>query len=280
MKNKLLIILVAFILVFSSLSLAAPLDEKVINDQVRAYLKLVELRAKPEMEQIKNLYKGELSGLVANADRIVPGLKAETEQYLSLADLEQVKSPHLQGVEKSLQLAFVSLLRESLGQMEKDYKKPAQSLNSLKLVKAFYGGIENAVKRRGQYINTPNIFHDQIVYLFGYLEKEIKAGAKENITAGKKEINKIIDQVYFLSVLYELEGIAANRGKDEVLVREKQTEGKIFFRMIRNSSKDAKSGAAIAAEFTKPGQDMDLVFIKENLRLAFPEFSEEFIGKF
>ena len=35
----------------------------------------------------------------------------------------------------------------------------------------------------------------------------------------------MVDRVYFLSVLYEIEGLAANRGKDDAVVAEKQIEG-------------------------------------------------------
>jgi len=64
-----------------------------------------------------------------------------------------------------------------------------------------------------------------------------------------KEILDDVDKVYFLSVLYELDGIAANRGRDDAVAREKCIEGMLFFEIIKDSAANSGLGAAIEAEF-------------------------------
>ncbi len=110
--------------------------------------------------------------------------------------------------------------------------------------------------------------------------KESKAKNAKNVEAGVAEVFGVIDRVYFLSVLYELEGIAANRGKDENVVAEKQVEGTLFFKIIKDSAKNAQAAAVVEAQFAKPPAEMNLQLMKDSLKIAYPEMSEESKSKF
>lgn len=256
-------------------------DPARINGAVRAYLQLVEQRSakEPDLAKIKDLY-GALSPLFVEANAILPGLKADADNYLARAEKAAIKGPFLQGVEKSAQRAFVALLQRSLDKMESQGKNAEASLASLKAARALYGGIENTALRRGDYVGNQRLFQDRVLYVFDYLEGAVKARNAKNIAAGIGELLGLVDKVYFLSVLYELEGIAANRGKDENVVAEKQVEGTIFFKIIKDSAKSVQAAAAIEAEFAKSPAEMNLQSIKDYLRIAYPELAAEFKSKF
>ena len=163
----------------------------------------MELRkaSSPDMGVIEKLYYDNLVSLVGAADGIVPGLKHDTAQYLTDAKNNPVKSPLLQGVEKNIQLAFVSLMNQYFVQIEKDYRNKNKASAKLKLAKALYGGIESTAKRRGDYIKSQNVFHDRIMLAFDYLEKGTGSKDLAQVRAGIGGIKQAIDQVYFLSVL-------------------------------------------------------------------------------
>ena len=121
-----------------------------IEGYVHAYLDLVTQRSakSPDMGQIGKLY-GSLVPLLQEADRLVPGLKAGADAYLAKAGTAAAKGPSLQGLEKTVQMAFVALLRKTLEIMESHRNKPEEALASLRLARASYGGLENTFKRRG-----------------------------------------------------------------------------------------------------------------------------------
>ena len=278
MKNRWLLI-VALLLLCPVVVSAATVDQ--VNDQVKVYLQFIELRkpANPNMAQIRSLYNEKLVVVIKAAAKLAPGLKAEVDQYLLLAEKNQVKLPYLQGVEKSMQFAFAQLMNQQLNLAEKNYKDKT-ALNTCKLAKAYYGGIDSTSIRRGEFVGSPNLFSDQFKYAFGVMEKAIAEKDQKTVTIAKNQIMILTTKVYFLGVLYELEGLAANRGKNENVVQEKMVEGKTFFKIIKSTAKDAKAATVIETEFNKPGADLNIAVVKENLQIAYPELSVEFKGKF
>lgn len=271
----------AFLLIFAAAARAGAADEAAkIEGYVHAYLDLVTERSakSTDMGRVGKLY-GSLAPLLQEADRVVPGLKAEADAYLAKAETAAGKSS-LQGVEKTVQMAFVVLLRSNLEIMESRRDKPAEALAGLDLARAYYGGLENTFKRRGGELGSVNVLHDQMVYAFGYLEKEVKAKHRTNIAKGWQAVDDLLVRVYLLSVLYELDGIAANRGKDENVVAEKQIEGQVFFRILRLIDPKMKSAAPIEAELAKPPAEIDIRLLKERLAAAYPKLAGEYRGKF
>lgn len=278
MKNRWLL-LVALLLLCPIIVSAATIDQ--VNGQVKAYLRFVELRkpANPNMGQIRELYNEKLVAVIKDATKLVPGLKVEVDQYLLQAEKNQVKLPYLQGVEKNMQFAFAQLMDQQLNLAEKNFKTKT-ALNTCKLAKAYYGGIDSTAIRRGEFVGSPNLFSDQFKYAFEVMEKAIADKDQKTVTIAKNQIILLNTKVYFLGVLYELEGLAANRGKNENVVHEKMVEGKTFFKIIKNAAKDAKAAATIEAEFNKSGAELNITVVKENLQIAYPELSVEFKGKF
>ena len=272
---------IILVLALSPLVQAAFSDDPArIGEVVKSYLQLMEQRSAkpPDMAKIKASY-GALAPLFAEADTVMPGLKADADNYLAQAEKATAKTPPLQGVEKSAQRAFVVLLRRSLSKVKSQGGDVEAALATLKAARALYGGIENTALRRGDYIGSQRIFQDRMLYALDFIETAVKAKNAKNIEAGMAEANGVVDRVYFLSVLYELDGIAANRGKDEVVVAEKQIEGILFFKIIKDSAKNAQAAALIEAQFAKPAADINLQLIKDNLKIAYPELAEEFKSK-
>lgn len=274
-------IAVVLTVALSCLTWAAFSDDPArIGEVVQSYLKLVEQRsAKPlDFPKIKELYAA-LSPLFLEAEAILPGLRQEADGYLARAEKAPVKLPLLQGVEKSAQRAFVALMERSLNKVKTQSNNTAAALASLKAAKALYGGIENTALRRGDYVGSQRLFQDRVLFAFTYLEDAVKAKNTKNIDAGIAEILGVVDKVYFLSVLYEIDGIGANRGKNEDVVAEKVVEGTVFFKIIKASAKNAQAVAAFEAELAKPPAEMNLQALKEYLKIAYPDLAAEFKAK-
>ncbi len=252
-----------------------------IEGYVHAYLDLVTQRSakSPDLTKIQQLYDS-LSPMLQEADRLVPGLKAGADAYLAKAETSAAKGPSLQGIEKTIQMAFVALLRGNLEIMESRRNKPEEALASLGLARALYGGLENTFKRRGVELGSINVLHDQMLYAFNFLEKEVKAKDAKDIAKGRQAVDDLLARVYVLSLLGELDGIAANRGKDENVVAEKQVEGQMFFRILRLIDPKIKSAALIEAELARPPAEMDIRLIKERLAAAYPQLAAEYREKF
>lgn len=242
-------------------------DTSKIANQINQYLQLIEAKQNPEsgMALIKKHYAA-VSDLLQQA-----GLKAQADRYLKQAEESQVAAPPLQGVDKTIQQALVILLHRELDQV---LHNPHDSGNAVANAYALYGGLRSIAERRGNYFGSDRLFADWIEDSF----KKLKGGT--NPQEAVQSVYDAIDDVYFLSVLYELEGIAANRGVNEIIVQEKQIEGLLFYEIIRPSAKNSTANETVRSELAKDGNEMDLDLIKQNLKLAFPEKSARYQKNF
>jgi len=236
-----------------------------IDAQINQYLCLTEARRSPnpKMDQIKEHYNA-LSDILTQA-----GLKNQADQYFAQAENSPLFTPPMQGVEKTFQQALVILIHEELEQVSGE--DSAQHIDN---AFALYGGLKSTAERRGQYFESDTLFTGIIEKSF----KNLKKGSDR--TGNTQKIYAAIDDVYFLSVLYELEGLAAKRGVDEIIVQEKQIEGSTFYEIIRSSAKDQAASETVRAEWAKGGNDLDIGLIKENMKIAFPEKSVHYQIKF
>lgn len=268
MKYKLL----SFLLV---LTLCAACSKKAettpgFDKQIRQYLSLVEAKQNPtpDLNQIKSCY-GALSDILTQA-----GLEAQADQYLAQAeqatDAKQMDPP-LEGLDKTVQQAIVIVIHNALDLIP---DSPKNSTEHIDAVDALYGGIKSTAERRGKYIGSETFFTDTLDACM----KKLRSGSDTSATI--QQIKSTINDIYFLSVLYELEGITANRGVNEIVVQEKQTEGFLFYEIIHPSSKDNAVSEKVRAELAKNGNEIDIDSVKENLKLAFPEKSAQYKDKF
>ncbi|MCX7921095.1 MAG: hypothetical protein N3B21_03600 [Clostridia bacterium] len=249
-----------------------------INKQTAQYLKIVELKKapNPDIQEIKNIYSNVLSKVVEEADKTSPGLKSDINEYLSLAEKDNVKAPHLQGFEKSMQMAFVNLIRGNLDSISRDYNDTGKALHYANKIKALYEAIKPTAKRREEYIDSKEEFNTKITTLINNLEKEITSKNQEKVAQYIKEIENIINKVYFLSVVYELEGIASNLEKNINIAFEKQVEGRVFFKIIKDSAGNEKLATLIENEFQKSASEINIAALRDNIKRAYPDLSSEY----
>lgn len=242
-------------------------DTSKTDAQIDHYLQLIEAKQNPEsgMDLIKKHYTA-VSDLLQQA-----GLKAQADRYLKQAVESQIAAPPLQGVDKTIQQALVILIHRELDQV---LHSPRDSGKAVANACALYGGLRSTAERRGKYFGSDRLFTDWIEDSF----KKLKDGT--NPQEAVQSVYDAIDDIYFLSVLYELEGIAANRGVNEIIVQEKQIEGLLFYEIIHPSAKNSEASKAVRSELAKDGNEMELDLIKQNLKLAFPEKSARYQKKF
>ena len=282
MKN-LSLFLVLFILALSLTGCnTASGDLAKVEKEAAAYTKLAAIEKGAEgLNQFKELYEGKnLLQVLTDADKLLPGLKAETDEFMAKAETESNKDAYLEGVEKRLQRAFVVLMAKSLDDATQSANADA-GLKSFKLARAYCKVIEITAKRRGALFNDENKFSNLYESMFNALEERIKAKDSAAVTAIKKQLCDLTDSVYFLSVLYEVKGLVELRGTDDPdEIFAKQVEGSSYFKIIRESAKDAKALAALDNEFAKPASEMDALLIIDNLKVAYPELAAEFKEQF
>lgn len=252
----------------------------VIRKEVRAYKKIMKLRqeSEPDIEQITFIYRNELSSLVSRAGSHLPDIKREIDTYLNNANFSEKVIPALQGVEKSLQLIFVKKIINGLEKVGAQIGGGDKSLKNINDVQEYYAAIENTAKRRGRYIGTENIFHKNII---GGLKIIKKAVLEQNIREyilGQERVVNSIQSIYFLSVLYELEGIAKYRGSKSIKAEEKRIEAMIFFKILMGTAVD-DSSILIEKELTKKCDNINIHLIIQNLKNAFPILVSKFSGK-
>jgi len=263
MKYRSLIVL----LVIALLSACAQkeTDTSKIDEQIGQYLSLIDARRSPEpdLSRIKELYAS-LSDILTQS-----GVKGQADRYFALVETAEHISPPMQGVEKSFQQALVVLIHRELDQI-----KAGAVTEHADTAYALYGGLRSTVERRGKYFGSETLFTGLIDESFQQLK------ASEELESSVQAIKTAIDDVYFLSVLYEFEGIAAKRGIDDVTVEEKQIEATIFYDIIKASATDRIAGEKVRLEMMRGGNEMDIDFLKESLRLAFPEKSALYEKKF
>jgi hypothetical protein len=261
MKNIILPLLVLSALFVACAPKAT--DTSKIDKQISQYLSLIDARRNPEpqMDQIKALYNT-LSEILIQAE-----LKDQADQYLEQATVAEHITPPLQGVEKIFQQALVTLIHNELDSAQ------ITSAN-IEAAQALYNGLESTAERRGKYFGSDTVFTTLIDDSFKALKHF------NDHSDAIQTIYTAINDVYFLSVLYELEGIAAKRGVNDIVVHEKQIEGSIFYDIIRASAKDSDASEVVRTEFAKDGNDIDIDLVKENLKIAFPDKSTIYGNKF
>jgi hypothetical protein len=144
-------------------------------------------------------------------------------------------------------------------------------------------------------------FSGQLDLMYKELEKSINDKNDQMIVKITQEIRILTQKVYFLSVLFEINGIVENRGtkgsKSEIsaisgatmssvdassqdVLFDKKMAAKCYFNIIKDWSKDKKASDEIQLELNKEPNEINVDTIKENLKKSFPEFSEEFKDKF
>jgi hypothetical protein len=254
-------------------------DLTKIEKQTGAYAKFTEVKQakEPDLPQLKSLYQETLSGVVEEADSILPGLKNDTDSWVTKVETEENKDACLEGVEKRLQLAFVTLMKKSLDEIESNSGDTDPALKSFRKANAYFAVIDITGKRRGAMFNDENKFHNQFASMFNGLEKSVKKKDVQGITGVKNQILNLTDRVYFLSVLFEIKGLIELRGKDDPAeIFAKQVEASSYFKIIRDSIDDEKALEVINTEFAKPATEIDAALIKENLKYGYREFAVEF----
>lgn len=79
----------------------------------------------------------------------------------------------------------------------------------------------------------------------------------------------MLKETYIFSVMYELVGIAENRGKSKEKCEEKVVEGRIFFETVEKYAEDTSLVNAIKASFETNYAEMDVEKTKEMVSRAF-----------
>ncbi|MBM4152596.1 MAG: hypothetical protein FJ220_03625 [Kiritimatiellaceae bacterium] len=239
-------------------------ETQKIDAQIQHYMEFINAKKgpAPQLDQIKVLYD-QFSDLLVQAD-----LKSQADLYLAQAATNANMSPFLQGVDKTVQQALVKLMRNELYQLTSKFGRADHV--RVDNAYALYGGLSSVAERRGKYIGSDTLFTSRIEGSFEHLREGVE------IPQAVHMIDQTINDIYFLSVLYEIEGITENRGVNDVIVHEKQIEGLLFYSIIHDAAKDPAVSDKIRAEWGKNGYDINLDEMTEDLRVAFPELSARY----
>ncbi|MCP4131704.1 MAG: hypothetical protein GY754_12060 [bacterium] len=255
-----------------------------------------DLRKKPiPWSGIEDFYKK--SNLKKELDKNKPALSRKVEQAIKNAIIK--KKPHIQKqvVSKDIQKYFCdyleSFFNRSFEEVSKqDIEKAGEYYNKVIVITA---------NRRIQWLKkfdftTPQLlpFHSAVVSaplsidyerhikktgaLFKQLEQFKAANSKEEYTKTLAKAEEFTAFVYYLAMLYEIEGIKNNRTTDAAKTEEKLYEAKLFYSVIQYYPEKKKvegnelQHTAIVSELAKDPGTINLQNLFLELRNRFPFF--------
>ena len=103
----------------------------------------------------------------------------------------------------------------------------------------------------------------------------VSTGNRRLIEKTKDTLLESIEEVYFLSVCYEMEDISKSRQSNKIKAMEKLLETKLFFEMIAKDT-ESKKAEKIRHVLAQPLDEIDLRKLNSMLYDAFPVFKARY----
>ncbi|MCU0857143.1 MAG: hypothetical protein MUC65_01900 [Pontiellaceae bacterium] len=264
MKSKLTKSIFAVSTVLLATAISCPAEETPI-DYNAGMMKISSLFSKDsehaseeaiDFAGIEEVYNTVFASLVNTYD---PSLDADIKKAIEKGKLGELVDVQKQWVVKGLQRA---IYHTALRELEKAAQDGAAFLKAENLFKC----TEPVMDRRGKWLETGSEIKNRVRNELSLI-KENPAEAQEHINI----IKMTMTQVYFLSVLWEVDGLEKARGYEGDLPKVKQAEGILYFKVLEPFIADAALRKKIAAEFQKDPNDIDTVMIKKSLAQAMPD---------
>lgn len=211
---------------------------------------------------IEKVYRESFAGLVKAYGA---GVDVEIDSAFERAKRGQDIKLQRQWIEKSLQRVIYHTALNELDKVPTDKSAIDKAADLIACTKPI-------IARREKWLNAGTQLQDQVDLEIS----KLKVATPEQVPAHISGIKNVLKKVYFLCVLYETKGLKAIRGTgDEKEIVAKYVEGLIYFNVLAPVIDDINLRNALAAEWKKAPNDIDVESIKSNLSRAVPEVWKE-----
>ena len=229
-------------------------------------------KSKPlDIPAIDSVYSNHLAPFIKTVD---PGSDvAITEAIIKAKENE---APHVQSqiISKTIQKVFFNEIVTLLNSLKNESDEKAFN-SAIGKTGIYYEVLSPTVVRRSEWIGKNRELEEICRMQFASLKESFGSPALETSI---HTLEKTLKEVYILSVLYELVGIAENRGENREKCEEKVAEGRIFFEIVEKYAEDTSLVSSIKASFETDYMEMDVektkVMVSKAFSFAIPEIAQ------
>lgn len=223
---------------------------------------------------IDSIYSKELSSFVKSVDST-----SDVVIMNAIKKGQKNEAIHVQSqiISKTIQKVFFNETVRLLGILQNESNEFIYNKTVKNIIK-YYSILSPTVIRRSEWVGKKREFEEtcrmqleQIKTSFKNQGVDKKASMLGDILKDVHilSIENTLVEVYLLSVFYELDGIAKNRGKSAETCEEKVAEGRIFFEIVKKYAKDTTLVNDITSSFEINYNEMDIEKIKKLISKAF-----------
>ena len=218
---------------------------------------------KPSFAVIDSLYTAGLSAFVKSTDPLSDSVIAA-----AVANAKKGADPEVNSelVNKTIQKVFfndvMNCLETCAGESDS-----GSFFGDITKIDNDYGVLSPTVIRRSAWIGKERELDDMCRMHIRALKSSFND--KPEKEKGLETLRNALKQAFALSVLFELEGIAENRGKDNEKCKEKEVEGRTYFEIVGKYAGSDSLKSLIQSGFAKGYEDMDIEKMQKMVSEAF-----------
>ncbi|MCU0608670.1 MAG: hypothetical protein MUF22_02735 [Chitinispirillaceae bacterium] len=211
---------------------------------------------------IEKVYRANLSSLVRAYGQPLSG---EIDSAIERGKRCEQVAVQKQWLDKGLQQAIYHTALQNLDRAQDDTL-------ALKKAEDLIACLGTVMDRRAKWYSDGVPYKDQVSSAFSAM----KGAPTENKARSIVTIKAVLNKVYLLSLIWEMRGLAAARGKGGDAPAMKKLEGTIYYNVFALPAvKDTAMRASIADEWQKDPLDINIESIKTGLARAVPELWNE-----
>ena len=220
-------------------------------------------KGKPaDIPAIDSVYSNHLSPFIKKVD---PGSDVAITEAITKA--KKNEAPHVQSqiISKTIQKVFFNEIGTLLKSLINESDERAYN-SEIEKIEDYYEVLSPTVVRRSEWVGKNRELEEICRMQLASLKESFGNTALETSI---QTLEKTLKGVYILSVLYELVGIAGNRGENAEKCEEKVAEGRIFFETVEKYAEDTSLVSSVKASFETDYMEMDVEKTKEMVGKAF-----------